>query len=167
MITIEELELKTNFPQRYRELALKYYNEKDAHWAKPKREDMLAIFNKLDYPVKYVSIDRLYIEKHQAGKYSFEYYYEFNGMTPMIYLYIKTESDWPLERYSPGFIVAKKLYTQGGGKEYQGLFIFANTLKNLEDIFAILKPMLDDLRKAIIPYLEKDQLDFIINEEDY
>lgn len=88
MVTIEELELRTNFPQKYRELALKYSDEENCHWAKPKKDDMLAIFNRLGYPVKYITIDRLYIEKYQAGKYSFEYYYEFNGMNPWIYIYI-------------------------------------------------------------------------------
>ena len=161
-----ELEMQINFAEKYRNLCSKY-SAVNYGGGKPKKHDMLAIFKKLDYPVKYISIDRLYIEKHEAGKYSFEYYYEFNGMSPSVLLYIKTESDWPLERYSPGFITAKKIYNQEGGKELKGLILFASTLKDLEDIFSTLKPMLDDLRKVIIPYLERDQLDFAINEEDF
>lgn len=89
MISIEELERKMNFPQRYRELALKFSDQANCHWAKPKKDEMLTIFNKLGYNVKYIPIDRLYIEQYKVGILSFEYYYEFNGMNPWIFIYIK------------------------------------------------------------------------------
>lgn len=161
-----ELEKQVNYAERYRTLCLQF-QEVNYKSPNPKKADILALFKKLNYTVQYVTLDKLYIEKYLIGKYSFEYYYEFNGMSPSVLLYIKTESDWPLDRYCPGFITAKKLYHQEGGEELKGLVLFASTLKDLEVIFSALKPMLDDLRKAITPYLEKDQLDFVINEEDY
>jgi hypothetical protein len=59
MITIEELELKANYPQRYGDLAIKYSDEANCQWVKPKKEDMLAIFKKCWYAVKYISNDGL------------------------------------------------------------------------------------------------------------
>lgn len=170
MIKLITIEKELHFAEKYRQLALEYCNEKGSHWAKPKKEDMLAIFKKIGYPVKYYSGDRIYIEKYPAGKYSFEYYYEFNGMTPDIFIYIKkigSKTEWPLQRYPPGFIAVSKKYFGKDATDLRGLILYATSLNDLENIFARLKPMLDELREVIIPYLEKDELDFTVNEDDY
>jgi hypothetical protein len=120
----------------------------------------------LGYKVKYFPNDSIYIEKHIAGEYSFEYYFEFNGLAPNIYIYIKrSEKDWPLSRYAPGFAVIHKAYPPKDIYDFSGYFLFPRSLNDLPAIFTELKPMLDDLRKAIVPYLEKDELDFNVDPQ--
>lgn len=72
MVTIYQLEVKVGLIEQYKKLALKYCNLKDVKWsARPKKDILVKMFERLDYKVKYISLDRLFIEKYTLGDYSF------------------------------------------------------------------------------------------------
>jgi hypothetical protein len=84
--------------------------------------------------------------------------------TPMVYIYIKRdEENWSLWRYSPGFVTIKKEHPPRELYDYEGRYLFPKTLEYIRNIFSELKPMLGDLREAIIRYLVKDKLDFNVD----
>jgi hypothetical protein len=81
-MTIGYLEKQVNFPERFRQLCLKYCESDFMNVRKFGKKEMLAIFNELGYGVKNFANDKIDVEKHLAGKCSYEYYFEFNGFDP-------------------------------------------------------------------------------------
>jgi hypothetical protein len=160
---IKDIELAINYPERFRSVCLRYHTV-DFSLPRPKKDDLLPIFKKLGVLVKYYSIDRIYIDKSQVGNYSFEYYFEFDGTHPWVFLYIKKiGGEWPLQRYTPGLANLKMRYPKEKEDQLEGYSIFTINLYEIESALSELKPLLDDLRNAVIPYLEKDELDFNVD----
>lgn len=161
-MTITELENEINFPVRYHSICLKYPDQKN-RCSKPKNQDLKKIFDELGYSVKYYSGDRIFIEKHQAGQYSFQYYFEFNGSTPLFFLYIKrAETDWPVQRHMPALGTIKKMFPHDDQDSVIGYFAFPKDSQEIKNILSEFKPLLDDLRKAVIPFLVRDELVFTL-----
>lgn len=81
-----------------------------------------------------------------------------------IYIYIKkTKEDWPIERYVPGLGLVKKKYPKMSNDLHKGYSFNITSISEMEQFFQVAKPMLDDLRKEIVYYLERDELDFTVD----
>lgn len=68
-----------------------------------------------------------------------------------------------MERYIPGLGLVKKMYPKENTNVLVGYGFFPTTLDELEQFFREAKPMLDDLRKEVLYYLERNELDFKVD----
>ena len=152
-----------NFYQRYREICLAFANI-DYTKQRPSKEFVLLFLNNIGYPAKYNSKDRLFIYKVPEGIYSFEYYFEIDGCGCDVSVCIKqTSTDWPLIAGFTGLLLSSKLYPSTENDQVAGYMLFTPSQKELENALLKLKPILDDLKKEIIPYLINDTLEFDIS----
>jgi hypothetical protein len=160
---LTEIIKKIQLVERYRLVCLEFTNE-DYTKSRPQRENVLSILSNIGYDAKYIARDRLYIAKFYAGVYSFEYYFEIDGCACDILLYIKkTPTDWPLERAGfTGFLLSSGLYPPTRKDQVVGYMLFTPSLPELEAALEKMKPILDDLKNEILPYLINDEIEFDI-----
>ena len=161
-MNITDIFKATNFYERYREICVSFSNL-DYTNSKPKKDEVLILLEKIGYNSKYIHKDRVYMYKFEAGIYTFEYCFEFDGVCCCTYLNIKKSlSDWQFRNGLSGLLLQSNLYPKKTQNEIVGYFLLTPNLKLLESALICLKPILDDIRNSIIPYLVTDDIEFDI-----
>jgi hypothetical protein len=151
-----------NFYQRYREICL-IFSKVDYTKPRPPKDEVLERLNKIGYKAKYISKDRVYISKFEAGIYTFEYYFEFDGTGCYISIYIKkSASDWPFQSSLSGILMTSNIYPKKAQDEVIGYFLLTPSLEELENALIKMKSILDDIKNTVIPELVNDNIEFDI-----
>lgn len=161
---ISEIEKKLNYADRYYEICLKYSDYKRRPSVKPSKKEMLAIFQDLGYNVKYYSGERIFIERHEIDVYSYEYFFEFNGYSPLVFLYVKKDDkSWPIQRYFPGLDYLKRKYPRSEQEPFVGYFAFPTNLNEIKAFLKNLKPLLDELRLEVLAQIGNSEFNFQVD----
>jgi len=151
-----------NLFERYRELCLSYSKAVYGN-TRPPKDLVLDTFKKFDWHVKYVAKDKIYILKYQLGDYSLEYYFELNGSSLGVAIYIKRGNEWPMHHDLGYLLNLSNLYPNDPDDDLIGKVIYCSTLLDLEDIIKKIKPLLEDFKNVTEPYLKIDNIEFDIS----
>lgn len=146
---------------RYKSLCLEFSTEKYGGM-RPKKEDVLPIFQSLGFEVTYKASERFYLVSNRVGRYVVDYHFQLDGVACDIFIYIKAGDYWPLHNHlsflNPiGYSIDEETNYTPIEKN-----IFCCDLEKLKIILKKSKLFLDDFLFAIAPFLEKDEIEFDI-----